>query len=796
MMNLFDLCCGGDDEQRKLSAVTDPFSDAEEEELKHVQSEQNMQEHIRHVEHQISSFNKARNTSRNTIISKPLCSSKTCSYEAPKFEKSDDDRQFLMNHLNENFLFEDLVEAEKMLLVDAMQVEEASEGTVIFNKDDDGNFFYICQEGKVEYFDDDIKVGSFAMNNSFGELALLCDSKRTATCKAVEDVKLWKVDQQTFRYIIAHNAHKQTTSLKDLIRQIEMFKDLDETILTKFVNSLVPIGWKAGERIVKKGQEGNIFYIVIQGQVRIHDIGLGDSQYDDQVLDVGGSFGERALLTGEPRAANVTAVTDVTTMAIDRDTFEDYFGKMQNLMERNMRKQFLTALPLIKNSRLMEPEIDQLVDAMTELCYRKGQFLAKPGEPYGMNLWIIRHGTLLVYSSKHPENIYNLQSGDYFGDKSIRGDPSHISSHTAVCEENLTTWVLTRADIEHIIGDIARLGNSMDFAKSKQDRSIVLSQLQKHRILGQGAFGRVWLVSHKSTKSTYALKVISKHKLVQQQQVQSVLREKDMLCLLQHPFILHLVANFQDEANLYLLLPVIQGGELYSRLQKSAGGKGLPSKDAAFYAACIMEALGHFHQRRIAYRDLKLENVLLDADGYCIIVDLGFAKVVADKTFTLVGTPEYLAPEVIMSKGHNHAADYWSYGVLVYELLCGMSPFYQKNSTQMEMFKRIVLVKYDMPAFVNATERQFIEELLVRKQTNRLGNMAEGTLAIKRHQFFQETGVNFKSIHKKEMVAPWKPDVKENSLDLSDTFDDYSSLKEEIYYNKLHADDQALFASF
>jgi len=586
--------------------------------------------------------------------------------------------------------------------------------------------------------------------------------------------------------------------MKDRVRNIEMFKGLDETLLNRFIHNLAPIAWTSGERIVEKGEEGTVFYIITSGQVRIHDIGLGDSQYDDQILGPGQAFGERALLTGEPRAANVTAITDVGTMAIDRSSFEEYIGPLQGLLERNMRKKFLKALPLIRDSQLTEEEIDQLAGMMTELCYRKGHFLAESGKPYSMNLWIIQRGTLLVYSSKRPENIYNLQNGDYFGDKSISGDPDRIGSHTAVCEENLTTWVLTRKDIELVIGDISRLGSSKAFAKTKQDRSIMLSHLKRHRVLGQGGFGKVWLVSHKSSTESYALKVISKQKLVRSHQVQSVLREKDMLCLLQHPFILHLVSTFQDEDNLYLLLPVIQGGELYSQVRsRSVDGRGLPSYDAAFYAACIVEALGHFHQRHIAYRDLKLENVLLDNEGYCIIVDLGFAKVVTDKTFTMVGTPEYLAPEVIMSRGHNHAADYWSFGVLVYELMCGLSPFFQKGSSQMDMFKRIVMVKYDMPEFLDEHQKSFVMQLLVRKQANRLGNQANGYVDIKRHEWFQAVNLDFRRIHKKELKAPWKPKLTEDPLDVSDNFDDFSSLRDEsIRYGNLSESDQKLFESF
>jgi CRP-like cAMP-binding protein len=393
---------------------------------------------------------------------------------------------------------------------------------------------------------------------------------------------------------------------------------------------------------------------------------------------------------GEPRAANVTALTHVSTLAMDRETFEEAIGPLQGLMEREMRKNFLRGLPIFANSSITIPEVNQLVDLMTEVCYRKGDKLAEAGKPYEMNLWIIRYGQLLVYSQTK-DKLYNLKTGDYFGDKSVQGKEGRISSHNAVCEDNLTAWVLTRKDIESVIGDIARLGMPSNYEKSVQDKSILLGDLKKHRILGMGAFGRVWLVStsSESQKGTYALKAIAKRKLLESKQADGVMREKELLCLLQHPFILHLVSSFQDENNLYLLLPLIQGGELFSVLHKRKQKKsGLPNNDAAFYAGCIVEALGHFHQRQIAYRDLKLENVLIDAEGYCKVIDLGFAKVVNDKTYTLVGTPEYLCPEIIMAKGHDKAVDYWALGVLIYELLVGRSPFHVPHSSQIDMFKR------------------------------------------------------------------------------------------------------------
>ena len=158
--------------------------------------------------------------------------------------------------------------------------------------------------------------------------------------------------------------------------------------------------------------------------------------------------------------------------------------------------------------------------------------------------------------------------------------------------------------------------------------------------------------------------------------------------------------------------------------------------------------------------------VLLDADGYGVIVDLGFAKVVHDKTFTLCGTPEYLAPETIMSKGHDHAVDDWAFGVLTYELLVGVTPFFDRFASQTEMFRKIVLVQYEIPDFVDEDAATLIKGLLVRKQKKRLGNLARGAFDIKDSQWFKKTGINFRDLVRKRVEAPWKPPVN-SSLDVS-----------------------------
>lgn len=305
------------------------------------------------------------------------------------------------------------------------------------------------------------------------------------------------------------------------------------------------------------------------------------------------------MLTGELRAANVTALTEVKTLAMDRETFEKAIGPLQGFLDMEMRKHFLQSIPIFSDSNLHEQELDQLARLMDEVCYRKGEMLAIAGQPNEMFLWVIRHGSLKV-SDKDATDIHILVSGDYFGDRVIAGDPKAVGYLNAIVQEPITTWVLRRDDVASVIGDVGRLGSAR-VEEVEEETIIPFNELQRLTILGRGGFGTVWLTRHGD--EAYALKEISKRQLLEADQVRGVMREKEMLATLRHPFILRSVSAYQDDKKLYILLPIIPGGELFNVVQsQKMRHQGLKNYNVAFYAAGILEALGYFHQRLIAYR--------------------------------------------------------------------------------------------------------------------------------------------------------------------------------------------------
>lgn len=216
--------------------------------------------------------------------------------------------------------------------------------------------------------------------------------------------------------------------------------------------------------------------------------------------------------------------------------------------------------------------------------------------------------------------------------------------------------------------------------KDKEDQSALpdtsnwqLSDLTLKETLGTGTFGRVRLCLHKSTGNYYAIKCLKKSEVLRMKQVEHILAEASILGSIRHPFIVNMLKTFQDDKRLYIVLEYVVGGELFSHLRKA--GK-FPNDVAKFYAAEVILAFEYIHSMDILYRDLKPENLLLDVGGHIKITDFGFAKKVPERTFTLCGTPEYLAPEIIQSKGHGKAVDWWALGILTYEMLVGYPPFF------------------------------------------------------------------------------------------------------------------------
>lgn len=289
-------------------------------------------------------------------------------------------------------------------------------------------------------------------------------------------------------------------------------------------------------------------------------------------------------------------------------------------------------------------------------------------------------------------------------------------------------------------------------AGGTQRKKYTMQDFEIVKTIGTGTFARVLLCREHQSKEYLALKVLHMSEVVRLKQVEHVKNEKKILNELQHPFLVDLITSWKDPHFLYLLFPFIPGGELFSYLRSA--GRFSPST-TQFYLVEIISALEYLHSLSVVYRDLKPENLLLDSEGHLRITDFGFAKRVSERTWTLCGTPEYLAPEVIQSKGHNKAVDWWALGILTYEMLAGYPPFFDENP--FGIYEKILCGKVEWPRHVEPVCKDLVKRLLVQDRTKRLGNMKAGTEDVKRHRWFKS--VDWESVYYKQLKPPIVPKV-------------------------------------
>jgi len=286
------------------------------------------------------------------------------------------------------------------------------------------------------------------------------------------------------------------------------------------------------------------------------------------------------------------------------------------------------------------------------------------------------------------------------------------------------------------------------------------------KLIGKGTFGQVFQVRKKDTKRIYAMKVLSKKVIVQKKEIQHTIGERNILvrtATTESPFIVGLKFSFQTAQDLYLVTDYMSGGELFWHLQKEGR---FTEERAKFYIAELILALRHLHQHDIVYRDLKPENILLDANGHIALCDFGLSKANLsqnDTTNTFCGTTEYLAPEVLLDEqGYTKMVDFWSLGVLVFEMCCGWSPFYAEDTQQ--MYKNIAFGKVRFPRDALSQEgRNFVKGLLNRNPSHRLGAKGDAE-ELMAHPFFAD--VDWNALSKKLIQPPFKPKLK-GELDTS-----------------------------
>ncbi|RLN06615.1 hypothetical protein BBJ28_00002818 [Nothophytophthora sp. Chile5] len=702
--------------------------------------------------------------------------------------KNNQTRAMITKALKAHYLFSSLDQTEINEMIDVMAMVTIQAGEPVIAQGTSGKCFYVLESGNCDIVVDGQLVGTYTNGDAFGELALLYNCPRAATIRATTGCILWTVERTMFRKIMATTASATQLARVNFLKNVELLQRLSNNQLQKVAAALKLQRFNDGEYIIRQGDDGNAFYIIVEGTVRCTSRTGGSAEPEKELMTLqrGNYFGEMALVLNEPRQANCIAAGIVDCYVMDRTEFTTLLGPLRSLIDRQMRIRVLRSVPLL--SSLTDDELDILAHALNVVAFEDKSTIIKEGDA-GDTFYMISDGKVSVRKSGF--ELMQLHSGEFFGERALLANEPRAADCVAIGRVECLT--LQRAAFEQLLGKLDHImqreiqrqqlmqqtalgGRSTTLATpAPATKKLLFKDLEKIRTIGTGTFGRVILVRHRPTNQPFALKCMQKTLIVETHQQKNVMYEKGIITECDHPFVLKLHETFQDANQLYMLFELVQGGELWSLLYEKAfkvakGVCGAFDVSAArFYAANVVEALRYLQKMTVAYRDLKPENLVIDSAGYLKMVDFGFAKHVPyyrsgalyERSFTLCGTPEYLAPELVLNKGHGKAVDHWALGCLLYELIAGRTPF--QHNDQNKIFEKILqgrtMVKF--PAKFDSDAKDLVMKLLEPNPALRIGSLAGGMQDVVNHPFFANAKFDWSALVKKTLKAPYTPAIKD-----------------------------------
>uniref|UniRef100_A0A7N6AL83 cGMP-dependent protein kinase n=1 Tax=Anabas testudineus TaxID=64144 RepID=A0A7N6AL83_ANATE len=468
--------------------------------------------------------------------------------------------------------------------------------------------------------------------------------------------------------------------IKDAILDNDFMKNLELSQIQEIVDCMYPVDYGNDACIIKEGDVGSLVFVMEEGKVEVTKEGMKLC-----TMGPGKVFGELAILYNCTRTATVRTLAHVKLWAIDRQCFQTIMMRT-GLIKHAEYMDFLKSVPTFQD--LPEETLSKLADVMEE----DEEYIIRQGAR-GDTFFIISKGKVNVTqedaANQQTVHLRELARGDWFGERALQGED--VRTANVIAAESVTC---------------------------------LIEKLQMF------VFLQVQLKSEEA--KTFAMKILKKRHIVDTRQQEHIRSEKHIMTEAHSDFIVRLYRTFKDSKYLYMLMEACLGGELWTILRDRGSFEDSTTR---FYTACVVEAFAYLHAKGIIYRDLKPENLILDSRGYAKLVDFGFAKKIGfcKKTWTFCGTPEYVAPEIILNKGHDVSADYWSLGILMYELLTGSPPF--SGPDPMKTYN-IILRGIDMiefPKKVTKNAANLIKKLCRDNPSERLGNLKNGVKDIQKH---------------------------------------------------------------
>lgn len=658
-------------------------------------------------------------------------------FEKTQNSKTVEDYKFLKKSLKNNFLFTHLNKTEFEKIFENMFSAKIKKNDYIFKQKEKADCFFIIKSGEFCVEINNKPKKKLKKGQTFGELALLYNAPRSASIKALKSSEVYGIERKIFKKILQEINSKEKSQKLTIINNLKIFENLTENQKEILVRNMTSLFYKKKERIITKGEKANSFFVIKKGLISCFD----ENRFIRDLKE-GDSFGEQALYKNGVRELSVEAREDTELLGISREKLCGIFGSgLGMILVKNLQN---WSIENDKDFRkLTKLQIFKWIDNTVIMNKRDQDFFvyAKKGQPF-LKLFIILEGEF-VYGDKV------FKKGSIFGKGFLIPFQENPVFEEDLILKNAEYSFISLSDFYKILGshdlnyifesnklifkDLEKMNNYSD------EKEIKLEDLIYLETIGKGQFGDVFLVSNKKTKKIYALKTTSKTLIKQKNLQNHIKNEKKVLTSINFPLITKLHKTFQDSHAIYFLLKFILGIDMFDYIREL---DLLTNKESKYYIGSILSALHHLHSKDIIYRDLKPENIMINTKGILNLIDFGASKMMSktrNRTFSIIGTPHYMAPEFLKGKGYTYLVDLWALGVCMFEFQCGYLPFGENEEDPFEIYKCVLGQNYEFPYYFLDKEfmeaRDLINIFLSRTPERRLNGSYEG---LKSHKFFED----------------------------------------------------------
>ena len=665
------------------------------------------------------------------------------------------------NFLNTISIFESLDNISKYNVAQKIKLKEFKVNEEIIHKGDVGDNLYIIKDGLVSCRIGIKEIRKLSNNDYFGQNAILIDVKRGMDIIAIQKTLCYELSRNDLKdalgkdyidvilYCFFKNSVEKSDYLKIIFNE-NLLHDIFKTFKIKIYSKDEKIYQPSNQDKLKANNKRMI--AVIEGS-------LYKESNDQLIAEKGKIIGEEIFkdynntlpddLIAHPDCISLEASILSLSKVMKIDLNQE---KPLNLLNRIGK---LKKLSLFRN--LSEKTLELIASKLKKIKYEQNQTIVTE-DTIGDTLYLISKGRVRI--TKGGVYIRDLESGNCFGENVLLlSGVKRTATVTAI--DKVVCYVLSKSDFDIILDD----KNMKDYLLKKfalQDTSITLHDLQYIKFLGRGKFGSVSLVHNK--KNIYAIKAISR-KSVERQKILAkyFVNERRVMLTLDHPFIIKMVKSMKNNVFCFLLIEYVQGKNLDEYLSSRTMKRNL--YETQFYISSMLLMLDYLQKKFIAHRDIKPANIMIDTNGYLKMIDFGTAKVLTDYTSTVIGTPHYIAPEILQGRGYSLSCDFWSVGICMYEIFYGSYPFGNYANEVIEIYKEILHKECFFPSdnvkfnHVN----QFIKDLLTKKVNYRICNVN----TLKGKQFFSD--FDFEKLKDFKLNPPYLPKTSDLSHYLKET---------------------------